>query len=244
MKNLFFLLFFVSFLCSCVGSPTSSGETSVSLVSEVRDEDKTAIELIREISLLYDKYYEDYRKYEADIMNNGRTSSDLDNFVRKTHELENERNRNITKKMNVLKGKEIPIVATPDSLFDITGGKIRGCALKEFSVALKMTFFVKLKKDFIPDFFYAPVTHEYYAPKIPDLKVNLLGTNIKMSTTLFNFEKAKREAVRGQVYAPVGYECHDVDSGITFIVDVGQTTLNRCSNLTSIELSIDHRLLE
>ncbi|QIU93397.1 hypothetical protein [Bacteroides faecium] len=242
MRNLFFLLCLNAFLFSCAGS---SRESAQSAPSQVRNEDKTVIELLREISLLYDDYSLKYKEREREIWDNARTKSDINQFVKNENELTSKRNNEISKKLAALKGREIPVTVIPDSIFEVTGGKILNCTFSENEVALKMTFFVKLKKDFIPDFHYNMITKKYYAPKIPGLDIKFRNSegetrDFPYSSYLFNFDKAKKEAVRGKAYAHKGDECNGLEPGISFVVRFGPSAHVSYSDLASIEASINH----
>lgn len=229
-------------LFSCTGP---SRENAKSESSQVRNEDKTVIELLREISLLYDDYSQKYKEREREIWDNAHTKSDINEFVKNENELKNKRNNEISKKLAALKGREIPVTVIPDSIFEVTGGKIRNCTFSENEVALKMTFFVKLKKDFIPDFHYNMITRIYYAPKLPSLDIRFRNSEgetreFPYSKYLFNFDKAKKEAVRGKAYARKGDECNELEPGLSFIVKFGPSAHVSYSDLASIEASINH----
>lgn len=252
MRNLFFLLCFGALLCSCAGSPNGNSTSEISQTSDkdktvielkTSDENKTVIELIKEISLLYDEHSESYRKLEQELWDEGRSRKDVNDFVDNRNTLVGKRNSKIYEKLITLKGREIPISVVSDSLFEITGGKIRNCALEANEVYLKMVFFVKLKKDFIPYFHYNSITKEYYAPHIPSLEIKLLNSQgtamgFRMSRFLFNVVKAKNEAVHGEVYAHAGYECNEMDLGISFTLNIGPTVNNNYKELSSIEAVI------
>lgn len=240
MRKLLFLFCFGTFLCSCVGSPK---EKSISPVEEGGDDNKTVVSLLKEISLLYNKYEKKRSKLANDVWENGRTSGDLNRFTQKENEMLRERDNQIRKKMNALKGKNVLLSVIPDSLFEVTGGKIRNYTIRENKAILQMTIFVKLKKDFIPEFRYNYATKEYYAPKLPTLELefcNAQGNRIGLleSAPLFNIDKAKKEAVRGKVYVPAGYECKQLEPGITLEVNISPDVIENYSNLDHIKASI------
>lgn len=242
MKNIFFSLCLSAILFSCTGP---SRENVNSAPSQVREEDKTAIELLREISLLYDDFSRGYKQREREVWDNARNKSDVNKFVKTESEMKSERNDQIRKKLVALKGKEIPLTIIPDSTFEVVSGKIRHFDIDNNEVALKITFFVKLKKDYIPTLYYDHIDKKYHIHNVPGLEIRFRNTEGKTrdypyTRSLFNYDKIKRDAVYGKVYAHKGDECNEFEPGISIVIKFGPKANVSYSDLASIEASISY----
>lgn len=226
MKTIFLLT--VLFLCAGCGMKSSKDAQTGDVYQETAVTPPSTIELIKEISQEAEQISEAIQgKYGSNY------GPEFEKFVQ-------ERNTRIADLLERINGKDISFDAEPDSLFEITGAKVKRYVQYKNQCYIMLTFSVRLKKDFVPRFYYAPFTGKPTTPQMPKLYIrccNSQGKSIESTyKSLFDQEEAMGKVSPGEVYAKAGYECSDLEPGISFEISPGQ----RLTDFTSIKLSIVH----
>ena len=238
MKNLILLLSLVAFFTAC-SSQGAKNKTSLA-----QESTKSVIAQIAQIANLYKTTAQEKSDiYEKNIKKN-QTSSDrnvwMENNIasqEKVTKLENERDELLKRIAQNNLNKEIPIVVVKDSNFMVEKAIISGisvCTYDNRYTNLQLTFFVKVYKDYIPQFYR--VISNIPEPMVMHVKFyNADGSRINdVSKSLFDFSDMKANAKPGKVYARAGETCDGVDPGLSIEIELGRNP--DYSNLSKIEV--------